>query len=160
MDWKDVQGYEGRYQVSDTGEVRNARTLLVLRSRPDRDGYRLVSLWRGSPVEKQDLKVHRLVLLAFTGPAPRGKPECDHINRIRDDNRHSNLRWASISMNRRNVTPHSASGFLGVRFAAEKRNPWHAYATIAGAQRSLGHYPTQQQAIAARAMHDKGNSHV
>ena len=159
MNWRDVIGFEGLYQVSDKGQVRNARTHLVLKPRPDADGYLLVSLWSGSPTKKHDKKVHRLVLEAFVGPAPAGKPECDHRNRVRDDNQLGNLRWASVSTNRRNVTPRSASGSLGVRYSAEKANPWHAYATISGSQRSLGHFPTQQQAIAARAAYDKGAQH-
>lgn len=159
MNWKDIPGFEGRYQVSDEGQVRNPRTGLVLKPRPDKDGYLLVTLWSGSPTKQFDGKVHRLVLEAFVGPAPADKPECDHRNRVRDDNRLSNLRWASVSTNRSNVAPRSASGFLGVRFV-DKANPWHAYANINGAQRSLGHFATSQQAIAARASHDKGIHHV
>lgn len=40
--------------------------------------------------------VHRLVLETFVGPCPEGKT-CDHINRVRDDNRLENLRWATAS---------------------------------------------------------------
>lgn len=40
--------------------------------------------------------VHRLVLETFVGPCPEGKT-CDHINRVRDDNRIENLRWATAS---------------------------------------------------------------
>ncbi len=40
--------------------------------------------------------VHRLVLETFVGPCPEGKT-CDHKNRVRDDNRIENLRWATAS---------------------------------------------------------------
>lgn len=40
-------------------------------------------------------KVHRLICTAFHGPPPSDQHTPDHINRIRADNRSSNLRWAS-----------------------------------------------------------------
>lgn len=51
-------------------------------------GYRSVSI-RGKLY-----RVHRLVAEAFI-PNPANKPTVDHINRIRDDNRVCNLRWAT-----------------------------------------------------------------
>lgn len=44
-------------------------------------------------------RVHRLICEAFHGPAPEDKPFVDHINRVRDDNRPENLRWASSKEN-------------------------------------------------------------
>lgn len=42
--------------------------------------------------------VHRMVLIAWDRP-PVGDEECDHINRVREDNRVSNLRWVSKEFN-------------------------------------------------------------
>lgn len=53
-----------------------------------KNGYRTVRI-RG-----KDYKVHRLVAETFI-PNPENKPTVDHINRIRDDNRICNLRWAT-----------------------------------------------------------------
>ena len=39
--------------------------------------------------------------MAFIGMPPEGK-ECDHINRVRDDNRLENLRWVTKIENERN----------------------------------------------------------
>ena len=44
-------------------------------------------------------KVHQIICRAFHGLPPEDKPFCDHINRIRDDNRSSNLRWTSSKGN-------------------------------------------------------------
>ena len=49
-------------------------------------------------------KVHRLVLESFVGPAPKDKPEADHINRDKHDNRIFNLRWVSRTGNNRNTS--------------------------------------------------------
>ena len=48
---------------------------------------------------KRTLKaVHRLVLEAFVGPCPEGL-QCDHKNRVRDDNAATNLRWVTQKEN-------------------------------------------------------------
>lgn len=54
----------------------------------DRYGYRQVS------INNKSYDVHRLVAEAFI-PNQEKKPTVDHINRIRDDNRVQNLRWAT-----------------------------------------------------------------
>lgn len=150
--WMFVLG--GRYEVSDEGQVRNARTQFTLRPRYDRDGYLLVTLW--TP-KQYDAKVRRLVLEAFVGGAPEDKPECDHINGVRDDNRLVNLRWASVSENRRNLhgPAKGASGIRGVRYREGKARPWQAYARIDGRFKSLGHFTSANSAAAARLSFDQ-----
>ena len=49
-------------------------------------------------------KVHRLVLETFVGFAPKDRPECDHINRDKHDNRVENLRWTDRVGNNRNTS--------------------------------------------------------
>lgn len=60
-----------------------------------KDGYSTVRI-RG-----KDYKVHRLLAEAFL-PNPENKPTVDHINRIRDDNRVCNLRWATYKEQQEN----------------------------------------------------------
>lgn len=55
----------------------------------DRHGYRQVVTAR------KHYKVHRIICETFLGAYPPDKPEVDHINRNRSDNRPENLRWCS-----------------------------------------------------------------
>lgn len=108
--WKPVVGYEGRYEVSDLGRVRSLDRVVngapgkgtylkpgvVLRHGTHRQGYHLVSLHDGTG--RRTHKVHRLVALAFLGPAPDGSEAC-HNNSDPSDNRALNLRWDTRSGN-------------------------------------------------------------
>ena len=115
--WKDVPGYEGQYQVSDQGRVRSLdRTIsqmsrygtLYLKDikgvmlRPGRmpAGHMSVSLGRNN-----SQCVHKLVLLAFVGPAPEGH-ECLHGNGDPSDNHIENLRWGTRGDNIRDAIRH------------------------------------------------------
>ncbi len=97
--WKGVPGFP-KYQVSNFGRVKSLQRKQekILSPSYNEGGYLFVNL-RQCGANNQKL-VHRLVLWAFEGH-PKGR-QCDHINRIRDDNRLENLRWATRKENRRN----------------------------------------------------------
>lgn len=82
------------YWVSDYGHVlaMKEKPGTVLKGIPDRDGYLRVKLWEGN-LAKHAL-VHRLVAEAFHGK-PGPDQSVAHNNGKRDDNRASNLRWAT-----------------------------------------------------------------
>ena len=102
--WKPVLGYEGRYEVSDLGRVRslpNARRKTVMIMRPtitgERGGYfsvRLTTSVDGS-YKQRLLRVHRLVLEAFVGPPPEGKPWGLHRDGNPHNNALKNLYWGT-----------------------------------------------------------------
>lgn len=95
--WRDVPGYEGKYQVSNTGAVRNALHL-TLKIRESAKGYPMVWLHANGKLNAHS--VHRLVATAFL-PNPTQLPEVNHINGVKTDNRVENLEWCTISHNRR-----------------------------------------------------------
>ena len=93
--WKDVPGYEGHYQDSDQGRVRNTKGLVMA---PNRllHGYLTVHLYKGGKHTRKVYCVHRLVLHAFTGVVGQ---EANHLNNDRTDNRLANLEWCTRAQN-------------------------------------------------------------
>ena len=111
--WKDIPGYEGWYQVSDLGRVKrinkihcnHGKTNVVNREHiltpsKDKKGYSVVIISNGGRNRKH-AKVHRLVAETFIENV-ENKPQVDHINRDRCDNRVCNLRWVNNSENQYN----------------------------------------------------------
>lgn len=100
-EWRAIPGFE-RYEVSDQGRVRSIwcrgrNRIKVLRLTPGTLGYLVVNLFREGS-KPRTYKVHRLVLLAFSGPPPDGF-EGAHLNGINTDNRLVNLRWVTPKEN-------------------------------------------------------------
>jgi hypothetical protein len=93
--WRDVVGYEGRYQVSNAGAVKNSRTGLVLQPLPSSGGYRRVDLC-GQVVRHR--LVHVLVADAFLGPCPPGH-ERNHRDGDKTNNAVENLEYVTSSEN-------------------------------------------------------------
>lgn len=108
--WRAIPGYEGIYEVSDLGRVKS-----LSRPTPMRNGIRVIrerilKFQLGSKVGyptvviykrgvAQTVTIHRLVMLAFVGPAPDGMEVC-HGNGDPLDNRLENLRYDTRRANR------------------------------------------------------------
>jgi hypothetical protein len=92
--WKLVPGYDGKYEVSDHGRVRN-RTKELARAIM-RSGHLTVHLGR------QTHYVHRLVLFAFVGvpPANTQRIEARHLDGNPANNSLANLTWGTVVENR------------------------------------------------------------
>lgn len=98
--WKDIEGYEGLYQVSSLGRVKRLCKPKygdhILKGAPDRNGYLRVRLYRNG--EGSSIYIHQLVAKAFV-PNPRGLNTVSHLDETRDNNVASNLAWATQKEN-------------------------------------------------------------
>lgn len=98
-EWRPVPGYEGLYEVSELGDIRNARPSqgrpagyeLSPQANP-RTGCAVVRLY--GPQGGKTLAVHRLVARAFLGDPPAGA-KVRRRNGVKADNRAENLEWAA-----------------------------------------------------------------
>ena len=107
--WKDINGYEGFYQISNYGRVRSLPRWIyysdgrkyhydavLLRQKVDHGGYNLVELTINCNVKTH--KVHRLVAEAFI-PNPNCLPEVNHKDENKNNNRADNLEWCDNEYN-------------------------------------------------------------
>ena len=92
--WRPISGYEGFYEVSDNGEVRNSRTGRILKQKVERNGYVRVHLSKDGTA--RSLLLHRVVANTFI-PNPNGLLTVNHLDEDKTNNRLSNLEWANMS---------------------------------------------------------------
>ena len=96
--WQAIAGYEGLYEVSTLGQVRNAKGC-VMKQYLKRDKYTVykkVSLWKDGKYKQ--FYVHRLVAEAFI-PNPDKLPIVNHKDEDKSNNRVDNLEWCTNHYN-------------------------------------------------------------
>lgn len=107
--WRDIQGYEGKYQVSSQGRVRSLTRLItnklgvsqlvqgrIMKATKNRRGYYIVDLCKNGTIKHY--QVHRLVACAFI-PNPIGLPQVNHRDENPANNCISNLEWCTAKYN-------------------------------------------------------------
>ena len=126
--WKDIEGYEGYYQVSNLGQVRSLdRTIpfrggekklegMILKQKLNK-GYNMVGISMGG---KQKGKLtSRLVAKAFIDN-PENKPEVNHIDENKQNNRVENLEWVTAKENANHGT-RNQKVIKNLEWASEKQ---------------------------------------
>ena len=104
-EWKDIPGYEGLYQVSNTGKIKGLPRVTmqnqILKERiliPGviNSGYLQITLHKNG--EHKNFLVHRLVANAFI-PNPKNLPEVNHKDEDKTNCNADNLEWCTRKYN-------------------------------------------------------------
>lgn len=105
--WKDIVGFEGLYQVSNSGRVRSLERVTYGKRRPAMirkpsinrvTGYCYINLCKDRV--SRNYLLHRIVATAFV-PNPHGYETVNHKNENKQDNRAENLEWMTLADNLR-----------------------------------------------------------
>ena len=93
-EWRDIKGYEGTYQVSSYGRVRNKHK--ILSPYTTEYGYKGIKLSKNGI--KENFRVHRLVAMVFLDN-PNNLPIINHKDENPSNNHVDNLEWCTIKYN-------------------------------------------------------------
>ena len=94
-EWRNIEGYEGLYQVSNYGRVKSLKNNLILKQRVCK-GYLYVGIYLYGKVKMK--RVHRLVAQAFASN-PENKPQVNHKDCNKLNNCVNNLEYMTSSEN-------------------------------------------------------------
>lgn len=178
--WKDIPGYNGRYQASTLGRIRSTDRLVeksnglkefykgrVLKASLVPSGYLYVGI-----AEEQNKfrsrRVHRLIAETFI-PNPLNLPEINHKNEDKTDNKVENLEWCSREYNSQyghRIEKYSKANINNPALSKEvnqydlKGNYIRSFPSAAEAARFLGKDSVAANRIGqcCRGLYQKGNS--
>ncbi len=119
--WKDIVGYENKYQVSNLGNIKSLETWTgdkyikrekLLKNILYGNSYYYVSLSKNGKVKR--FKVNRLVAQAFI-PNPKNKPQVNHIDGNKLNNKADNLEWCTQSENMKHASMFGLRKYVSYR---------------------------------------------
>lgn len=91
---KQIKNYPN-YQINTNGEVFN-KYGKIIKQQTNRYGYKYINIYNNGVAKIET--IHRLLCTTYL-PNPLNKPQVNHINGIKDDNRLENLEWVTASEN-------------------------------------------------------------
>jgi hypothetical protein len=166
--WKDIEGYDGYYQISNFGRVKSLSRKSYngkgyfnskekfLKHRATNKGYYNYSLTKNN--KTIDFLAHRLIAVAFIDN-PLNKKTVNHKDSVRTNNSISNLEWASHRENHchRVSKIYKSSKYVGVCFHKATKK-WESNICVLGKLIHLGIYKTEEEAYRVRCIYEKNNN--
>lgn len=147
FEWRDIEGYEGLYKVSEYGDVMSIgyKEKKLLKQHDNGRGYLEVRLCKNG--KNKHHRVHRLVATAFCEGADYF-PEVNHIDEDKTNNHYSNLEWCTreynigYSLNKKVRCVELDIIFESVKAAADYINKDQAYISgcLRGRLKTAGNY--------------------
>lgn len=97
-EWRAVPGYEGRYEISNHGNVKSLffKRIAYVSCFTKPNDYKCVTLYKNG--KRQNLYIHRLVAQAFI-PNPNNFSQVNHIDENKSNNCVNNLEWCTAKYN-------------------------------------------------------------
>lgn len=152
-EWRPVVGFEGLYEVSNTGRVRSTHpwrgsTTRELTQHPDQKGALRVFLYAMNE-QRRSVFVHRLVAESFV-QSWHPSLTVDHIDGDRSNNRADNLRGMSHADNCRafNRKVNGTSPYRGV-YKSPNKGKWRSEIKFKGTRFYLGSFNSENEAAHA-----------
>lgn len=102
--WKQVDGYGGRYEISNLGRLKSyaqdKKNGKIKTGSKTHKGYLTIKLYAGRDGERESKfrPIHRLVAEAFI-PNPENLPQINHKDEDKTNNRADNLEWCTNEYN-------------------------------------------------------------
>jgi hypothetical protein len=144
--WKPVVGYEGLYEISNTGRVKSFKSRITKILKPCMNNNKYLHIGLLLDKKMKTHRIHQLVAMAFLDHVPCGmKVVVDHINDNRLDNRAENLQIISHRDNVYKTQGKYTSQYKGVS-KSKLSKKWKAEIRINGKIKHLGLFTDEHEA--------------
>ena len=154
--FKDIEGYEGKYQISSLGRVKSLKRLSstgktvnekILKENLDTQGYFHVVLFNEG--KGHTIKIHKLVAIEFLNHKTGSrKIVVDHIDSVKTNNKLDNLRIVTQRFNTIKDMKIGTSKYIGVCWSKAHRK-WRAQITSNGKRKCIGLFTKEEDASEA-----------